>query len=363
MLEGFDRMATPRPRRKGSRNRKRKRDERARRIRQTLIGGGIVMALFTVTGLVALHEFQMEQEERAKAQRLAQHPASESPHPAASDQEDAAHRGSHGKHGAKPKSLHLNTLHLGAPQQLVLKMLGVPDQTMGDTRFRYDSLGLEISYRPTPHGLVLDALNFLTPEAPTEAMPGGLQLPGLAVGGSPQVLKNLFPHGHVVLHRGRGTYTVYDPVRHLAVDFTPDRILAVRMANGVPAQYAAERSGAHSFTVGFDQAFDSHSLMPVPLTDDLISTRIRAGNSAKGQTHVVELHLKVDNWDPDELRTAIKRRVSLQMAAGDRAIAITAYGKNGSKLVSCDWYAPGTDAGVERFGAVDSTDNISYRWY
>ncbi|MNY23243.1 hypothetical protein D3C86_1569000 [compost metagenome] len=86
-----------------------------------------------------------------------------------------------------------------------------------------------------------------------------------------------------------------------------------------------------------------------------------------GTARAIDLRLKVDTFGIDDLRALIKRRVSMQIAAGDAAVSVTVQTPNGSKLVACDWYSPryaeAVGAMPERLGSVDSADNLSWRWY
>jgi hypothetical protein len=107
--------------------------------------------------------------------------------------------------------------------------------------------------------------------------------------------------------------------------------------------------------------------LPRPLSDQQVETHSRKASGQAGTMRAIDLRLKVDTFDPDSLRALIKRKVAMQIAAGDAAVMITVKAKNGSKLMACDWYSPryATAAGTlpERLGSVDSTDNISWRWY
>lgn len=356
----------PAPVSKQKRRKKRRHDPRAAQIRGILIGGALVLAAFVGVGCIALYELQVEEAERLKA---AQATAKPIPHPSPSA--DAA--------GAEPEASAQPTrvadLKLGLPESKVRALLGAPDAALDDHRFRYERLGLDLAYETGPAGFpILSAIEFdaaspqaaMSHDAPTE-LPRALELPGVSVGGDPRALRAALPGGRIVYHRNTGSFTLYAPERRLAVDFTSDRITAVRLDAHAPGKLEAALKGPHGFEVSFSRAFDAQSLLPRSLTDHQIETRSRKIAAKGGTARAIDLHLKVEAFGMDDLRALIKRRVSMQIAAGDAAVAIEVRAKNGSKLVACDWYSPryAEVAGQmpERLGSVDSADNISWRWY
>lgn len=351
---------TKRPR-SGKRRRKKKQDARKVRIRNTLIGGALVMATFVVVGSIALHELQLEEEERQRALLAAIQPAARRP---TAPPKDAVSPSSEPERPAK--ALKLADLKLGLPDSKVKAILGAPDFAMGDHRFRYTALGLELKYRPAGGKLQLESIAYAGSSVPPEAM-GALNLPGIQVGGDPGVLKAALPKGRVLYNRAAQRYTLYLPEKQLAIDFTPEAITAVRIERSLSERFSAARSGPHAFEVTFDQAIRAQSMFGQRLTDAQFDTSIKPVKAGNAPAHAITMRLKVEQFNADDLREAIKGRVNKQIAAGDVAAAITVVAKNGSKLVDCDWYSPRygelTGTQPQRFGAVDSTDNISYRWY
>lgn len=351
---------TKRPK-SGKRRRKKKQDARKARIRNTLIGGALVMATFIVVGSIALHEMQLEEEERQRALLAAVQQAA--PRPTAPPK-DTVSPSSDPERPAKV--MKLADLKLGLPDSKVKAILGAPDFALGDHRFRYSALGLDLKYRPVGGKLQLESVAYSGSSVPAAAM-GALDLPGIQVGAAPDALKALAPKGRILFDRAARRYTLYMPERHLAIDFTPEAITAVRMEKGLTERFSAAQSGPRSFEVSFDQAFKAESSFGQRLTDAQIETSIKRVNAGRAPAHALTLRLKVDHFNTDELREVIKRRVNTRIAAGDVAASITVQAKNGSKLVDCDWYSPRygelTGTQPQRFGAVDSTDNISYRWY
>lgn len=352
---------TKRPK-SGKRRRKKKRDDRKIRIRNTLIGGALVMATFITVGVIALHEMQLEEEERQRALQAAVQ--KRAPKPPTAPPKDPVQPSSEPERPAK--ALKLADLKLGLPDSKVKAMLGAPDMALSDHRFRYSSLGLEVQYRPVGGKLQLESIAYAGGEVPAAAM-GALNLPGLQVGAAPDVLKALLPQGRILYNRVAQRYTLYMPQRNLAVDFTPEAIQAVRIEKGLKERFSAARSGSQAFEVSFDQAFKAESMLGQRLTDAQITTSIKQVRAGNAPAHTISMRLKTDQYNADELREVIKRRVNSQIAAGDVAAAITVHAKNGSKIVECDWYSPRyvelTGTQPHRFGAVDSADNISYRWY
>lgn len=350
---------------KKKRRKKRRHDPRAARIRGILIGGALVMAAFIGVGLIALYELQLEEAERLEAAKATPAPAP-TPVGSASPEEDA---------GATPAPTAVSDLKLGLPERTVRALLGAPDAALDDHRFRYERLGLDLAYQVGPGGeRVLAAMRLGGPsahDAPTgeaqAALLGALGLEGVTLGGDPQVLRSVLPQGRVLRDRATGTFTLYAPARRLAVDFTPDRIVAVRQAARLEGELAARLQGPSTFEVALSKAFDAQAMLPQPLTDHQVETTARRIESAGGVARAIDLRLKVDDFDVDALRALIKRRVSMQVAAGDAAVAITVRARNGSKLVACDWYSPryAAKAGATpaRLGSVDSADNLSWRWY
>lgn len=359
----------PAPVPKKKRRKKRRHDPRAAQIRGVLIGGALVLAAFVGIGCIALYELQVEEAERSKA---AQHVPTPSPTPSAAPT-DAWEPDPEAKSSAGPSAV--ADLKLGLPEPKVRALLGAPDAALDDHRFRYDRLGLELSYESGPSDVpVLSAIAFapasshgaMAEGSPPE-LPGGMRLPGISVGGDPKGLRAAFPGGRIVYHRGTGTFTLYVPERRLAVDFTSDRITGVRLDARMKGRLEAALKGPHDFDVSFARAFDAQSMLPQALTDRQIEVRSRKIASKGGTARAIDLRLKVDTFAVDDLRALLKGRVSMQIAAGDAAVAIEVRAKNGSRLVACDWYSPryaevaGEVPG--RLGSVDSTDNISWRWY
>lgn len=353
---------TKRPK-SGKRRKKKKQDARKLRIRNTLIGGALVMGTFITVGAIALHEMQLEEAERQAAllaalqPKATQRPATPPPRDSISASEDPEH---------PAKVMKLADLQLGLPDSKVKDLLGAPDLAMKDYRFRYTALGLELKYRPAGGALRLEGISYTGSEVPSEVM-GALNLPGLKIGGSPGVLRTLLPQGRILYNRSAHNYTLYLPERNLAVDFTPEAIQAVRIETNLKERFSAARSGPSAFEVSFDKAFSAESMMGKRLTDSSFETTVKRVSGGNARVHSITMRLKVDAFDADDLRDAIKRRVSSQIAGGDVAAAITVLAKNGSKIVECDWYSPRytelTGTQPQRFGAVDTLDNISYRWH
>lgn len=350
----------PRKRPPPGKRRRKKKDARKAQIRNALIGAGLVMATFVTVGVVALHELQLEEAERQRALLAAVQPNAPKSRPTPKTTLGAS------DDPLPPGRIRkLSELELGLPQSKVQDKLGAPDVALSDHRFRYSALGLEVQYRPVGGKLVLDSIAFSGSEVPAEAM-GALDLPGLQVGAPPGILETLLPRGRILFNRTSNTYTLYLPSRHLAVDFTPEAIQAVRMEQGLKDHFDAARSGPHDFEVSFDQAFSAQSMFGQRLTDAQFDMTIQKV-PGDAPVHTIALRLKVDDFNADDLREAIKRRVNMQIAAGDVAAAVTVLAKNGSKIVDCDWYSPRyaelTGNQPRRFGAIDTIDNISYRWY
>lgn len=345
----------------GKRRRKKQQDARRVRIRNTLIGGALVMGTFISVGLIALHEMQLEEAERQRALQATMPHATQRPTPPPKDSISATPDPAHPARVPK-----LSDLRLGLPDSKIKALLGAPDLAMSDHRFRYTALGLELKYRKVGGAMILDAIAYSGSGVPPEAMEA-VDLPGLQVGGPPDALRALAPQGRILYNRATQTYTLYLPARHLAIDFTPQAIQAVRIEQGLKDRFSAEASGPHAFEVSFDQAFSAEAEFGQRLTDAQVDLTVKQVRSGNAPVHTLSMRLKVDQFNPDELREAIKRRISAQIAAGDVAAAVTVLARNGSKIVECDWYSPRytdlTGAQPQRFGAVDSTDNISYRWY
>lgn len=347
----------------GKRRRKKKQDARKARIRNTLIGAALVMGTFITVGAIALNEMRLEEEERQRALLAAIQPKAtaraETPPP-----KDAISEASDPSRPAR--AMKLEDLELGLPDSKVKSILGAPDLVMKDHRFRYTSLGLELKYRPVGGKLVLESISYSGGGVPAEAM-GALNLPGVQIGGDPGVLRALAPQGRILYNRAARTYTLYLPERNLAVDFTPEAIQAVRVEQGLKARFSAAMSGPNAFEVSFEKAFTAQSMMGQRLTDAQFETTVKRVGNGNARAHTITLRLKVDEFNADDLREVIKRRVQSQIAGGDMAAAISVTAKNGSKIVDCDWYSPKytelTGTQPQRFGAVDTTDNISYRWY
>ncbi|HEY9898276.1 MAG TPA: hypothetical protein V6D00_03760 [Pantanalinema sp.] len=352
---------------KKKRRKKRRHDPRAARIRGILIGGALVLAAFVGVGLVALYELQVEEAERLEAAR-----ATAAPRPTPTNAPSAS---SEEGPGPSAQPTRVADLKLGLPESKVRALLGVPDEALDDHRFRYERLGLELAFEPGPNGAaILSAIRLVGASVPAvalgegqEALLGALGLSGIAPGGDPHALREALPGGRIVFHRDTGHFTLYAPERRLAVDFTQERITEVRQDARMKGKLEAELKGPRAFEVSFSRAFDAQGLVPQALSDHQVETRSRKIAAKGGAARAVDLRLKVDTFDVDDLRALIKRRVSMQIAAGDAAVAITVRAKNGSKLVACDWYSPryAQAAGEmpERLGSVDSADNISWRWY
>lgn len=347
------------------RRKRRKKKPRDHTLRNSLIGAAVVMGLFTLTGLFAFYEKKTEEDERQKAlTTLAQPTPRPVPHALAPIRPSK---------GTPVPPGHLPLANLPALRELKLGMaekefkarFGQPDFRLGDHRFFYGPLGIEVAFRPMNGGWVLSEVKLERPQSAD--LPGGLDLPGLEVGASPTLLATTFPHGRVVYHRELRYYTLYDPARNLAIDFTPHAIKAIRLVDRFDPRFAAERSGPGNFDVKFDQAFAADGMLATALTDAQIQVRMRPVPGAKVQAHLIDLRLKVDAYDPEDLRSVIKRRVNDRVAAGDLGLAITVTDKQGHPVVQCDWFSPRylelTGQQPQRFGTPDSMDNISYRWF
>lgn len=338
------------------RRRPRRKKGAPRLLRRALVGSGVVFGLLALLGFLAWREQQQENAERSQALRSSVQVALRpTPKPLKPPE---------GPVIEPPSSRDLSALKPGMAATDVQAQLGAPDTALGDHRFVYRTLHLDLTYRMRHGRLQLATIRFTGHDLPPLA--GFGDLPPLEVGGSSLVLRQAFPDARIVYHRDTNSSTLYDSRHHLVIDFTPDHITGIRQEQDFTGELSAALGGPHSFGITFEQAFDSEALLPQMLTDSQIAASVAPVPKARLKIDVITMRLKVDTFSFDDLKDAIKRQVNLRVAAGDMAAQVTVYARNGSKIVVCDWYAPNYEqlAGhaPKRIGDVDEND-IGYRWY
>lgn len=353
-------METP-PRKK--RRRRKKQKPRDHRLRNTLLGGLVVLVLFGVTGALTLYEQKLEEEERARAAAALRQAT---PRPVAGARRRYAAKGT----PVPPEQLPFQELKdlpvpkIGMTKTAFTERYGAPSATLGKNRFFFAAHGMEVSFRAVNGQMLLSMVKLEHPER--FELPPGLDLPGIELGAPPAALKTAFP-GASVRRGKRGSFTLYDPKTKIAVDFTPRAITGIRLVDRLDPGFLTERAGPASFNVTFDQAFDSQAFMTSMLTDSQIAVSLKRPPGVQVPAHQVEMRLKVDAYDPDQLRAAIKRRMNDRIAAGDLGVVIDVRDRQGQPIAKVDWYSPryAEQAGVRpaRVGTPDSLDNMAYRWF
>lgn len=371
-----------------------------------LVGGAMVLVFLGTIALVSLQEDPQELAVAPSASPSASPTLSPTPEPLSS-------------------RANVTALKLGMNERQVRKVLGTPDRNLGGGRFRYSALGLEVRFRPSgklgnlqasfrPEGGAKDSQNEAfepdmahlggalpesggtAPEAlsnqPSARMevegsptgpesilesvqiigPGaegklsGLELSQVFVGASPEALRPLVAEGRVLFDQESRTYTLYLPERALAVDFSNAAITQLRHAYGIPQLFEAASVGPRTLEVQFERVFDPEWYVPPKLSDQQVFSTLRP-LPGRAPAHQLDLKLKLDLYEIEDLKEYVRRRIKARVAAGDAAAVVVVYAHNGARVVTCDWYAEGyermTGKAPVRVGELDLDEGISYRWF